>query len=330
MNKCPRSRLAVAMHSRNRSLNLASNGRMRAWALTRNGSIALFLCIPVLLSSSCLVRRRVVPPPGKPKVNRPLLTATKDELIQRIHQATDRIQSFAMKTDMAPSVGQLYGGKVTDYATITGFVLFMRPDNIRVIGQDPVIHSTLFDMVSSGNNFRVSLPTKSQFVEGTNNAPATSANKLENLRPAAFLTSLIIMPPPRRRNDLTVMEDDTNEAKAVYIVMIIHREGDELRLVRNIYFDRYTLDINRQKTFDTNGNITSDTTYNDWKAFNGISFPTDIDIQRPQDGYELVLSVQDMKINTPEVTPAKFVLNQPPGSKLKVLGGCCAGCACGP
>lgn len=293
------------------------------------GSLALLFALLSLSASSCLVRRRVVPPPGMPKENRPLLTATKDELIERIHRATDTIQSFTIKADMAPSVGQLYGGKVTDYATITGFVLFHRPDDIRVIGQDPVIHSTLFDMVSIGNDFRVSLPTKNQFVEGANDAPATSKNKLENLRPAAFLTSLLIMPPDPAK-DLTVMENDTNESKAVYILFVLRRDGDALRLIRNIYFDRYTLDINRQKTFDANGDTTSDTKYAAWKSFNGILFPTDIDIQRPQDGYELALTVLDMKIDTPEVTAEKFVLNQPPGTQLRILGGCCAGCVCGP
>jgi outer membrane lipoprotein-sorting protein len=42
------------------------------------------------------------------------------------------------------------------------------------------------------------------------------------------------------------------------------------------------------------------------------------------------LTVLDMKMNTPEVTAEKFVLNQPPGATVKTLGGCCAGCACGP
>jgi outer membrane lipoprotein-sorting protein len=286
------------------------------------------LCFAVVLSSSCLVRRRTVPSPGKPKVNLPLLLATKAELIERIHQASDPIQSFTIKADMSPSVGQLYGGQVTDYATITGFFLFRRPDDIRIIGQDPVIHSTLFDMVSTGNNFRVSLPTKSQFVIGANDAPATSKNKLENLRPAAFLTSLMIMPP--QAGDLTLMEDDTNETKAVYIVQVIHQAGEQLLLMRNIYFDRYTLEINRQKTFDGAGYIKSDTKYSEWRTFNGIRFPTLIDVQRPQDGYELILTVLDMKINTPEVTAEKFVLNQPPGATVRMLSGCCPGCACAP
>lgn len=308
----------------NGSLLGGSNAKMRG--VLGGGKFVALICLAMVFSSGCLVRRRVVPPPGKLKENRPLLVATKAELIERIHQASDPVQSFTIKADMSPSVGQLYGGQVTDYATITGFLLFRRPDAIRVIGQDPVIHSTLFDMVSTGNDFRVSLPTKNQFVIGTNDAPATSKNKLENLRPAAFLTSLMIMPP--EASDVTLMEDDTNETKAVYIVQVIHREGDQLQLMRNVYFDRYTLQINRQKTFDANGYIKSDTKYSEWRVFNGIQFPSLIDIQRPQDGYELILTVLDMKINTPDVTAEKFVLAQPPGATVKMLGNCCAGCPC--
>lgn len=280
--------------------------------------LATIVLLSVVCLPSCLVRRRVVPKPGATKhETRPLLTATKEELIQRIHIISDPIVSFTMKADMSPSVGSLYGGQVTDYATITGYVLFLRPDSIRVIGQDPVIHSTAFDMVSTGNDFRVSIPLKNQFFVGQNDAPANSKNKLENLRPVAFLNALLIRPP--EPGALTVFEDDTNETKAVYILMMLQKKGDQLRLVRNVYFDRYTLQINQQKTFDNNGNIVSDTKYGDWKFYNGKLFAADIDIQRPQDGYEVELKVLDMKVNGGTVTPEKFVLNQPPGSQLKEL-----------
>ena len=153
-----------------------------------------------LLSATpaCFVRKRVVTPVGHPQ-NRPPLTATKTELIERIHALFDPIQSFTLTADMSPSVGSLYGGELTDYATIRAFVLFRRPDDIRVIGLDPVIHSsTIFDMVSTGNNFRVSIPSKNDFIEGANDAPPSSKNKLENLRPTAFLHSLIIAAPAPR------------------------------------------------------------------------------------------------------------------------------------
>lgn len=220
---------------------------------------------------------------------------------------------------MSASIGSLYGGKVTDYPAITGYILFLRPDDIRVIGLDPVIHGTAFDMASVGNTFRVSIPPKNQFITGNNDAPATqSQNKLENLRPIAFLRSLLIAPPDPK-TEYTLLEDDTNETKAVYILLIVKKEGDQLVLERNIYFNRYTLQISRQKTLDGSGNITSDTKYAAWKTYNGISFPASIDIQRPQDGYEVVLTVMDMKINTGEVTPEKLDLKQPPGAQVKTL-----------
>src|SRR5438270_7351073 len=134
--------------------------------------LATIVLLTIICFPSCLVRRRVVAVPGKTgkKENRPLLTATKSELIERIHAVYDPVRSFSMKVDMSPSVGNLYGGEITDFATITGYILFLRSDDIRVIGQDPVIHSTAFDMVSMGNDFRVYIPPKSEFIIGQNSS----------------------------------------------------------------------------------------------------------------------------------------------------------------
>jgi|KBSMisStandDraft_5_1062788.scaffolds.fasta_scaffold194185_1 outer membrane lipoprotein-sorting protein len=272
----------------------------------------------VAFEPACLVRKRIVKPPGA-KENRPVLKATKEELIERIRNISDPIESFNLKVDMAPSVGNLYGGQVTDYTSIIGYILYRKPDQIRVIGLEPAIHGTAFDMVSMGNDFRVSIPLKSQFIEGRNDAPPSSSqNKLENLRPAAFLTALLIRPPDPN-TDLTVLEDDTNETTAAYIVITLQRSGDKLKAVRNVYFDRYTLDISRQRTFDSEGNITSDTSYANWKDYSGKRFPGLIDIQRPKDGYEVILTVMDLKLNTPDITAEKFVLNPAPGVQVRTL-----------
>lgn len=278
---------------------------------------ALVLCL-ALATSGCFVRKRTIaPPPGQP-ANRPILVATKEELIERIHSSFDPIQDFNMRADMSPSVGSVYTGALTDYAAIRAYVLFRRPDEIRVIGFDPVVHSTtIFDMVSSGNDYRVSLPTKNQFLEGANDAPPASKNKLENLRPTAFLQSLIVAPPAE--SEVTLLEDDTDETKAVYILLILRQEPEGWRLVRNVFFSRYTLQVTRQKTFDAQGAIVSETRYSDWKAFGALFFPTEIVIRRPLDGYEVTMDVIDMKMNTPDITADKFVLDQPAGSHLTHL-----------
>ena len=72
-----------------------------------------------------------------------------------------------------------------------------------------------------------------------------------------------------------------------------------MRLLRNVFFDRYTLSISRQKTFDASGGTVSETQYSDWKRFGEITYPTTIQIERPRDGYEVTMTVIDMKINAP-------------------------------
>ena len=218
---------------------------------------------------------------------------------------------------MAPSVGGVFGGKVTDYPTIQGFILFRRPDEIRVIGLDPVVHSTILDMVSTGNDFRVSIPSKSLFIEGANDAPAASKNKLENLRPVAFLNALLISPP--KPSEVPILEDASDETMSVYKLIFVERDGDDLRLVRSIYFDRYSLDISRQRTFDNAGHVASETKYSGWATHESARFPTLIDMARPQDGYELQLTVTDFKLNPPDITDEKFVLNPPPNAQVRML-----------
>jgi Domain of unknown function (DUF4292) len=269
-----------------------------------------------ILSSSCLVRTRTVAPRGQ-QANRPALTATKQELLERIRRVADPIQSFSIKAEMSPSVGGVFGGRVTDYPTIRGFILFRRADQIRVIGLDPVVHSTILDMVSLGNDFHVSIPTKSQFIEGSNDAPATSKNKLENLRPIAFLNSLLIN--PAGPSESTIMVDDSDETMAMYNLMFVKSDGDELRLLRAVYFDRYTLDISRQRTFDTSGQVASETKYADWTAHGAVRFPSSIDMARPKDGYELRLKITDFLLNPPEITDEKFVLNPPANAQVQTL-----------
>ena len=114
-----------------------------------NWKCAAVLCVAVMASAGCFVRRRVVAPPGQAPKG-PVLVATKDQLLARLRGFSESIQSFNMKADMSPSVGSVNGGELTDYATIRAYILFRKPDEIRVLGLDPVVHSTtIFDMVSN-------------------------------------------------------------------------------------------------------------------------------------------------------------------------------------
>ncbi len=277
--------------------------------------IAILFLVSLSLSS-CLVRRRVVTRQGK-KDTRPLLSATKADLVNRIQSSFDQVHSFTAMLDMTPALGSVYKGEITEFPSVSGHVLFRKPEEIRILGLDPVIHSKAFDMVSMGEEFRLLLPSKNRFIEGRNDTPPVSKNKIENLRPAAFLQAMLIYPPDH--TEMAILEDDTDEEHALYILLILKKDKDQLWLHRSIYFNRLTLEIVQQKIFDEGSLTVSDTRYSGWSSNDGVSFPATIDINRPQDGYGVVMKLVNMKMNA-EVTEDKFVLTRPEGTQLQVLG----------
>jgi hypothetical protein len=282
-----------------------------------NCTLAVLACLLVVLDSSCLVRRRLVTRQGKHDT-RPLLTANREDLVQRIRATYQPVHSFTVTLDMTPSLGSVYKGEISEFPSVRGYVIFRKPDDIRIIGLDPVIHSRAFDMVSMGRDFHLSLPSKSLFIEGRNDIPANSKNKLENLRPGAFLQAMLISPPDPA-TEIAVIEDDTDEEHAFYVLLVLRKQPEPMLIDRAVYFDRLTLQIVRQKAFDANGLTVSDTRYSNWKTFNGVSFPSSIDINRPEDGYGVVMQLVNMKMNN-EVTDDKFVLKKPEGAQLRVIG----------
>jgi outer membrane lipoprotein-sorting protein len=290
----------------------------------RRVPVALALVLG-LASSSCLYTKRVILRHGK-KVSAatapPLKTATRDELSARIANFYDAINSFQATVDMTPSIGSVYTGSITEIKDVRAHVLFRKPASIRIIGQYPVVRTIAFDMVSNGTDFKVFLPSKSLFEVGSNSAPRTSKNKLENLRPEDFLSSMLIQPRDPSTETASRL-DFVDEDNALYILFILKKasNGDPI-FVRGIWFDRIDLNIVRQTVYDESGALVSDTRYSKWQQYNGVMFPAHIDINRPKDEYGVVLDITEMQmnINFPDDPDDKFILNQPEGAQLRAIG----------
>jgi hypothetical protein len=289
--------------------------------LHRHVPVALALIV-ASLSSSCglLVRPRTILRHGKPATQaQTLLVATRDELNSRIGRMYGAINSFQATVDMTPSVGSVYKGQITEIKDVRAFVLFRTPDDIHIIGYTPVIRTKAFDMVSNGSDFRLYVSQSNLFVEGANNAPATSKNKIENLRPEAFLSSMLVRPADPA-TETTFLEDQTDEDNALYLLQFVRKGGNgEIVASRSVWFDRLDLSIVRQIVYDSAGAIVSDTRYAKWQPYEGVLFPAHIDINRSLDGYGVVMDLEQMQMNK-AITPDQFVLVQPEGSKLQVIG----------
>ena len=286
----------------------------------RRVSAAIFLIwLATFGLTSCFVRRRLIVRPGGHGNGSPALLVTNREALSGVIQREyDAVRDFSATVDMTPALGSTEKNKVTEYKDVRGFILFRRPEDIRIIGLYPVVRNKAFDMVSVGNTFRLYVPAQDRFIQGSNDLIELSKNKIENLRPVHFLEALIVRPVDPA-SDKVLIENFTDEDNAFYILQVIRNVGGDLRLSRAIWFNRLNLQIARQLIFDENGNILTDARYSDWRAYDNVPFPKHIEINRPRDEYGVVIDVVKMDINK-GVSDDKFVLAQPPGSKTHILG----------
>src|ERR1700730_10955234 len=110
------------------------------------------------------------PPAQKPVVK----DATREELLEKFNSAAGSINSLNATVELKPTAGSKYSGIIEEYHEVKAFLLAERPAKIRVIGQAPVIGTTVFDMASDSQEFRVSIPSKNKFLI----APAANPSKI--------------------------------------------------------------------------------------------------------------------------------------------------------
>ena len=198
---------------------------------------------------------------------------------------------------------------------------------LRLIGLMPIVRNRAFDMVSDGKAFKVSLPTQNKFIVGTNDAPEKpSPNTLENLRPHVIFDSFLLHKihpeetPVLEQSTEIVREEKSKKEVEIpdYIVDVIRRQGDGAILARKIVFSRVDLKPHRQLIYDNQGQLATEAIYENFADYQGTSFPSQIIINRPQEGYSIQLTIEKLTLNQP-LKDEQFDLQQPPGSRLQVL-----------
>jgi outer membrane lipoprotein-sorting protein len=257
-----------------------------------------------------------------------LLTATLPQLVEQINAEARKIHSLSATVEIATSLGGTKKGQVTEYQQIKGYILEKDPDLLHVIGLLPIVRSRAFDMVSDGTTFKLSIPPMNKFIVGPANEPAQpSKNTLENLRPHVFFDSLLLheIKPTEiafLEQGTEVVPDARDKKKSWeipdYVIDVLERDGDWWRIERKITFARTDLKPHQQMIYDASGAIATQATYENFADYDGISFPSEITINRPKEEYTIKITMEKLELNKP-LSDDQFVLNQPPGAQVTTL-----------
>jgi hypothetical protein len=292
--------------------------------MRRSPHFLTFILISVLLPSmGCLFRTR---PVEDQYSKAPLQETTQQGLIDAINQQAEAIQTLKATVDIDSSAGGIKKGHVTDYKEIRGYVLAKKPDELHMIGLMPFVRTTAFDMVSDGREFKLWIPPKNKFVVGQNQVKTQNADQpMENIRPQNIYEALLIRQIAPAPAEIAVLEngyETLHDAKGHrilqedYELTVIKQHGENNYILsRKIIIGRVDLKPHRQFIYSDDGKVATDARYADYKDFSGSSFPSRIEIYRPQEEYDITLNILKLDLNTP-LRDDQFVLEQPAGAQV--------------
>jgi outer membrane lipoprotein-sorting protein len=275
------------------------------------------------LAAGCAASHTTVVKPSGPPVQ--FQTATKPELITRYNQQAEAVTSMNVTVTMTLTAGSAYTGVIKQYHEVKGFILAQKPSSIRVIGQAPVVGTNIFDMVSDGETFSISIPSQNKFLTGPANLERPSAKPIENLRPQHLTAAIFWEPIPEKSPVL--MEEATEAASRYYVLTLIRRgersgpdSGDtDWEIAQKVWFDRADLSVARRQTYEPGGKLASDVSYSGWDTFGAARYPRQIALTRPGNDYKLQIGITKAAFNE-TISADRFVLRQPPGAELVNVG----------
>jgi outer membrane lipoprotein-sorting protein len=285
---------------------------------------AAVLISPLLLAGcNILPTTRHLPVPKAPTITR---NATPEQLAAQLNQRWEALNTLTATVEIYATGVKTEQGIATDYPSCRGFILMRKPQMLRVAGT--YFGVKIFDMTSNGSRFTLVMPTKNLVIEGSNKVTEKSANQWENLRPDFFLDALAVhgMEPEDEymaTSDTVTVEDAAKKhlyAVPEYVLDVVRRKAasQELRLVRKVTFHRDDLLPYEQDDYDSNGNLETQVFYSSYTDFSGGKYPTKVTIMRPQEGIQLVLTVERVEENV-DLPDSQFKVDIPDNATIRKL-----------
>ena len=295
---------------------LVHRRRTRPSNQIRRCRAAAFFLLVGLLAGCGVSRQTVIPAQELPF---PAKVATKAELLDDLRKTSESVDTLRATVTLVASGGALTTGVLTSYRETKGFLIVRRPTHIRLKGEAPLALATVFDMVSDGEIFRVSVPLQNTFIIGDTSAVTEAENPVLNLRPQHVMDALFvdIRDYLADRRILPILEEAFEGRRSFYVFSFVDSSGKQLK--EKLWIDRRNLTLARKQVFGTDGIVQTDVVYNAYKVSNGVAFPQEVFIRRPVEDYSVRIEFVKTELNT-SLPDNAFFLPAPVGSELIRVG----------
>ena len=266
-------------------------------------SILLSLLMWVLCFSGCETA-----PPRKTLPPLRIQTATLEELTAKINASSEAMKT--LKTTLSIRVREKEMDGVRE---CQGLLAYEKPSNLYLKGYRPLI-PTFFTLVSKNGEFWVHVPKENRVLTGRVSDLNESDNLQMGIRPDDLLRTLNIHPIPASTTHVVEIQ----EASAQYILSVFRTDGTDKFLERQIWIERYFLNVEREIYYNAYGVVEVDISRKDYVNEGPVYFPQEMVIFRPDRGTSLFLRANKLLIN-PELKQDLFEFQMPGGATVETL-----------
>jgi len=282
---------------------------------------SLLMGICALLLTGCVKKTVQIAPDQRSLPVK--LTMSRAEILQELKERSKAIQTLSSTVTLALSGGEVKSGGAsrTELHPVDGIILARLPNDIQIVGRTPLVGTRLFEMVSDGSRYRLSItaPTKKgQWAEGSvNSSVAENESALVKL-PSDILRGLFISILPYVDNpDVhSVLEEAVLQQRPYYILAFnsVDKVAGEDHLTEKFWIDRSTTDfeVARKTIFEQDGKVQTDARFLKYQPMGPVSFPTEIQMDFPLVDCSVKITFDQAKVKlNSELSTEAFHLERP-------------------
>jgi hypothetical protein len=238
-----------------------------------------------------------------------------EELLAAYNAQSEVVRSLQASVIVRGQSGAEYKVRPHGAQALPAMVSFQAPAYLRMTGVVPFSARRSFDLASDGRELRLLVPDGKlmRFLIGPADAPATSKNPRENLRPRPLVDALhwpsaIALLPGGAK------PQEAGEHQSVEVGLEPAMRG-EARAAR-LDFDLQTGTLAAITISDASKQILSDIRYGDWRTVPGadrsVCYPRRVELTQPGQDLHLDLKIVAMQLNVP-MSRMQFRLPPPRG-----------------
>jgi len=265
----------------------------------RSGMLFLLAC--VFTVAGCKAKQEIIIDVS------PLILAARTADLEELLAIVNRygkisdLTSSNMKATL--TLGKWESGSQEEYRSAPGYILLKRPSLLHLVIQNPVIYKTaIFEAVSDGDEFSAWLRDTNKVYTGRNSARELVSDDRPDgipIRPDHLYEAIIPAEIDLMEPGLRISFEESADKIAKYYILSIYREAPPplIHVVRRIWIERSQLVISRVQSYDEVGRLIGDVKYSEMTPVNGFLLPLKIDLERPEDGYALMLEFTNGRWN---------------------------------